>query len=136
MAHEGIQLFVRDLQLWARVGTSTREREKPQQLVAQLNVTTDTVAACHSDALADTVDYAALTHHLAQEAGKKQTCLLEALAEQIVQACFRFDRRIVAVSLRLEKPRALPQSAAAAGVFLHRENQTSRLLREQESTTC
>ncbi|MEM7495058.1 MAG: dihydroneopterin aldolase [Myxococcota bacterium] len=121
--HEGVHLFVRDLRLAACVGTSEQEREEPQQLVAQLNLITDTIAACHSDVLADTVDYAALTHHLAQEAGKKQTRLLEALAERLVQACFQFDQRIVAVSLRLEKPQALPQAAAAAGVFVHRENQ-------------
>ncbi|MEM7494603.1 MAG: dihydroneopterin aldolase, partial [Myxococcota bacterium] len=83
--HEGVHLFVRDLRLAACVGASAQEREKPQQLVAQLNLITDTIAACHSDVLADTVDYAALTHHLAQEAGKKQTRLLEALAEQLVR---------------------------------------------------
>lgn len=118
-------VFVRDLRLFTCVGVSEQERKKPQQLVAQLNLITDTLAACHSDVLADTVDYAALTHHLVQEAKKKQTCLLEALAKKLVQACFQFDKRIVSVSLQLEKPAALPELAASAGVLLNCKRETS-----------
>ncbi len=92
------------------IGTLPREREIPQRLIIDLELACDLAPAGASDALADTVDYAALAQEAVALANNSHCRLLERLAVLLAQHCLR-DPRVTAVTVRLEKPEALPGGA-------------------------
>ena len=54
------RIFIRDLRLRTIIGVHDRERERPQEILLNLELETDLTAAAHSDALEDGIDYRAL----------------------------------------------------------------------------
>lgn len=106
--------------LEARIGVTEEERARPQELVIDLELETDTREAARTDDLAHSVDYAAVWRRTAGVAGRQPYALVETLAERIAAALLDgFPVR--AVRVRVRKPGALrAEGVEWAGVEIER----------------
>ena len=112
-------IIIRNLETVCIIGTLPRERTEPQRLIIGLEVICDLARAGVSDAIEDTVDYAALAREAVEIARASHCHLLERLADLLAAHCLK-QPGVRAVTVRLEKPDALP-GGAVAGVSITRD---------------
>ncbi|MBM4163846.1 MAG: dihydroneopterin aldolase [Lentisphaerae bacterium] len=112
-------IIIRDLETVCIIGTLPRERIEPQRLIMGLELTCDLARAGVSDTITDTVDYATLAQEATAIARTSRCHLLERLAALLAAHCLK-QPGVTAVTVRLEKPDALPGSAVA-GVSITRD---------------
>jgi dihydroneopterin aldolase len=95
-----------------RIGVPEWERRKPQTILLDVALETDTRAAGRSDALSDAIDYHALERALRATAEASRFKLLEALAEALAAEALRLcpKARAVAVAAR-KRPALMPKTA-------------------------
>jgi FolB domain-containing protein len=115
------RVLIQDLRLSCIVGVRERERAAPQEVVLDLVLYADLRAAGASDRLEDTVDYSALTRRVEQLVERSSFGLLEALAGSVARLCLE-DPKVQAVTVRVEKPAALPRGRAAVEIYRERED--------------
>lgn len=122
-ANEGdsIRIFLRDCKVDLRVGVYPAEMEKPQQVIVNVELE---AALPHryqdvsERGLDRVIDYDPLYGFICVELPKRgHIPLLETVAEQIIDFCFR-DSRIQKVKVRLEKPQIYGN--ASAGIEITR----------------
>ena len=101
------EIRIDGLRLVSTLGVHPEERAAPRELVAHLRLGVDLASAVRSDALADTVDWAALCSKLRAVAARRADRLAETLAAALADAALE-DPRVAWVRLRLAKPGALP----------------------------
>jgi dihydroneopterin aldolase len=120
---DSIQL--RGLRALGTHGVLPEERQRPQPFEVDLDLHLDLRRAGRTDALADTVDYGAVTAAVAAVIGGPHTALLEHLAEQIAAAALATGApHAIAVTVRVRKTRPpVPFELASAGVTIHRQRQ-------------
>lgn len=106
-------ICISNLETVCIIGTLPHERVVPQRLVIHLEIACDLAAAGASDALDDTLDYATLAQEVTDIALTGRCHLLERLASLMATHCLQ-KPRVAAVTVRLEKPDALPHGALAA----------------------
>ena len=99
----GDRLELRGLHLDAPVGVLAEEKRAPQPIRIDLDVELDLAAAGVSDALADTVNYAAIVTHAQTCALRVHHELLESLATEIGVGALGLDARIDAVEVTVTK---------------------------------
>jgi dihydroneopterin aldolase len=109
-------VFIRDLELLARIGVHGHEHGKPQPV--RINVWLTCNVDVSSDRLADAVDYEALTENVRGIATAGHINLAETLAERIAAFCLT-DKRVEKAQVRVEKLHAL-SGAESAGVEIER----------------
>ena len=107
---DGISL--RGIRAYGKHGANPRERDFAQPFDVDVELDVDLSAARASDALADTIDYAALHAHVVRLVETQSFALLERLGETIVRAIMS-DERIGAVRLTLAKPGLLAGATPA-----------------------
>ncbi|MBF0163636.1 MAG: dihydroneopterin aldolase [Magnetococcales bacterium] len=112
------QIFIRDLLARCIIGIQEWERHTVQDVVIQLELTTDTAQAGASDRIADAVDYKTLTKKIIAHVEASSCQLVEALAEQIATLCLEHPR-VEAARVSVEKPGAL-RFARTVGVSILR----------------
>eukprot|EP00160_Parvularia_atlantis_P021559 Unigene9393_Nuclearia_a/m.28681 Unigene9393_Nuclearia_a/g.28681 ORF Unigene9393_Nuclearia_a/g.28681 Unigene9393_Nuclearia_a/m.28681 type:complete len:763 (-) Unigene9393_Nuclearia_a:31-2319(-) len=108
------------------VGVDNWERQKKQDIVVHLVIYADIGRAGATDDVAHTINYSDVTKVVVDFVEASQYKSVEGLAEGIAQTCLvRFE--LQAITVRVEKPRAL-LNAAAAGVEITRarDSQTFR----------
>lgn len=112
-------IFIRDLRLETRIGAYEFERRKPQTLQFELEIGRERIAACDTDRLADTIDYAEVVKAIQGILAEHDFHLLEPLAERIAQTLLeRFDAR--RIRLDMIKAGVVP-AARYVGVRIERE---------------
>ena len=114
------KVILHGARLEARIGVTEEERARPQELVIDLELETDTREAARTDDLGSSVDYAAVWRCMAETAGRQPYALVETLAERIAAALLAgFPVR--AVRVRVRKPGALrTEGVEWAGVEIER----------------
>jgi 7,8-dihydroneopterin aldolase/epimerase/oxygenase len=113
----GDRIEVRDLRVLGVHGVLPEERERPQPFALDLSVWLDVRPAGASDALEDTVDYAALAALAAGTVADRSFRLLEALADAVAQAVLGHDDRVAAAAVTVRKLRPpLPFDVGSVGV--------------------
>lgn len=112
-------LEVRGVRIWGTHGVLDFERIEPQPFEFDLDVAFDASAAGASDALEDTVDYAALIDAAAAVVTGPWCALLERLASLMAAAVLAVDDRVrgVTVAIRKLSP-PVPYELDSAGVRL------------------
>ena len=106
----------------APMACSPRNRQRAQPFEVDLDLEVDLRRAGRSDALADTVDYGAVSAAVAAVVGGPHADLLEHLAERIAAAaltCGAPHATAVTVQVRKTRP-PVPFELASAGVTIHR----------------
>jgi dihydroneopterin aldolase len=96
----------------ALVGVHEHERQAKRPLVVDLELACDLDPAATNDDLTLTVDYSALTTRVRERCAVSSYRLIEALAADIVRACFE-DARVEGVKVTLRKPGAVPGADVA-----------------------
>jgi FolB domain-containing protein len=76
------KVFIKDLVARGIIGVNDWEREKPQDILINITVFTDTRPAASSDDLADCVDYRALAKKVQDHAETAARLTVEALANE------------------------------------------------------
>jgi len=118
----GDKILIRDLLVRTIIGAKDDERTRPQDVLINVVLHTDTHQAGLSDSLCDTVDYGALSKRIVRLVEESDYFLVERLAEEIALLCLE-DGRVDQVDVRVEKPRAL-RYGRSAGVEISRPRRT------------
>ncbi len=115
------RIEIRDLRVVGRHGVLPEERDRSQPFSLDIVAWLDTSEAQRSDALTDTVDYAALAHTAAEVVAGRSFQLLEALAGRLADALLVSDSRLQAVEVAVRKLRPpLALDVATTGVRVRR----------------
>ncbi len=118
-------VFIEGLQVEALIGVYAREREARQPLLFDLALDFDNRAPAASDAVADTVDYAAVCAAVRDFVARQRPQLLETLAEGLAAELLR-GFGIATLRLRIRKPNAAAAlGAASVGVEIVRRGPIS-----------
>jgi FolB domain-containing protein len=113
------KILIKDLLLRGIIGLNDWEREKPQDILINLVLFTDTRAAGVSDNPADILNYSTVTKTIIAYVESSRHYLVEALAAAIARLCV-VDYGAERVIVRVEKPGAL-RFAQSVGVEIERE---------------
>jgi len=112
-------LHIRDLLLRCVLGVTDEERREKQDILIHITLHADLSAACQSDRIADSVDYAAVKKQIIALVEQSSCFLVERLAQRIVDLCLE-NPRVERVRVSVEKPTAL-RFARTVGVEIVRE---------------
>ena len=104
------------------IGDLPEERQREQRLVVDATLELDLSAAAASDALADTMDYAALTRRIRERLRGAKCRLVERAAALVLEECLA-DARVLRATVAVRKSGCVP-GLASAEVVLSR-NQTT-----------
>lgn len=120
-AADGIRhVFVRDLELGAKIGVHTFERISTQPV--RINVDLFVIESRLSDQLDDVVCYEDVVDGIKKIIADGHVNLVETLAENIAQMCL-IDRRVLKCRIRVEKLKIIAE-AASVGVEIERDRTT------------
>lgn len=97
---------IRDLQIWAIIGTNDWEREEKQELIVNMEFEFDAEKAAFSDDLWDTVDYKSMKKRVIDFVEKSQFQLLEKLTAEVLRMVLD-EPLVLAATVRIDKPHAL-----------------------------
>jgi dihydroneopterin aldolase len=111
------RIFIRGLQVAARIGVPDLERSVPQRL--EIDVVLEGDFRGLGDDLTRTADYAAAAEWLRAECGRVEFRLIESLADHLAAGLLDIFPSVLAVEVELCKF-VLP-AAASAGVQVRRE---------------
>ncbi|MCS6892265.1 MAG: dihydroneopterin aldolase [Rhodovarius sp.] len=114
-------VFVRGLELIARLGVHPHEKAAPQRVIIGIELAVIDESAPDGigpDALERVVDYQSVVHVARGVVAQGHVLLVETLAETIAAAALR-DPRVVSARVTVEKPDAFPD-AASVGVVIER----------------
>ena len=112
------KISIVDLEVFYHVGVPDAERAEPQRLLLMVELESDFSAAAKTDAIADTIDYFAVTQRLLKFGEGREWKLIEKLAADLAETILtEFKPQSVSievkkfiipqarhVSVRLEKP--------------------------------
>lgn len=111
-------VFINGLRIEAVIGIYDWERSVRQGVVLDLEMATDISRAANSGAIADTLDYHAISLRLDEFVRAQQFELLETLAERCADLLMT-EFSVPWLRLRASKPTAIT-AAAAVGVMIER----------------
>lgn len=112
------KVFIKDLVARGIIGVNDWEREKPQEILINITVFTDTRRAAKSDDLADCVDYRALAKKVQTHAETTARLTVEALANDLANICLG-EKGVERAIVRVEKPGAV-RFSKSVGVEVER----------------
>jgi FolB domain-containing protein len=115
-------IFIKDLVARGIIGVSDREREKPQEIVININLHVDTTRAGESDNIEDTVNYRTISKKVIAHAETSNRYIVEALAADIARICLE-EAEVQKVIVRVEKPGAV-RFSRSVGVEIERDRET------------
>ena len=111
-------IIIEGIRFQARCGVTLDERQRPQPLLADLDITCSIEDAIHSDSLTKTVDYARVVQRVIAVGTTNENSLIERLADQIAQVLMlEFPIHRLAIWLRKAAP-PLPDVSGSVGVRL------------------
>lgn len=121
-ARAGLRLvFVRGLELQARLGVHPHEKAAPQRIIIGVELAVEDAHApggVGQDDLRRVVDYGRVVHAARAVVAEGHILLVETLAERIAMAALA-DPRVRRVRVGVEKPDAFPD-VASVGVVIER----------------
>lgn len=97
------RIFVDNLRVGCRVGVSTRERSRPQEVLVDVSLFLSLATAGSSGALQDTVNYREVRQEVSRFIAEGEFTLLESVAEGVASLCFQRSQRVERVSVRVRK---------------------------------
>ena len=113
------KIIIRDLRARGRIGISEEERERPQDILINVELFYDSRKAAASDDINDCVNYAAMTKKLLKAVEDNQRKTVEALAQDLSDLCLEHEL-VTKVKLRVEKT-SIVRFTSAVGIEIERE---------------
>ena len=105
------------------IGDLPEERQREQRLVVDATLELDLSAAAASDALADTMDYAALTRRIRERLCGAKCRLVERAAALVLEECLA-DARVLRATVAVRKSGCVPGLASAEVVLSRTQTPT------------
>jgi D-erythro-7,8-dihydroneopterin triphosphate epimerase len=112
------RILIHDLLVRCIIGVNDDERREKQDVVINLELSTDLSGAGASDRFEDALDYRGVKKQVVAMAENSRFFLIEALAEAVARICLA-HAAVVEARVRVEKPSAL-RFARSVGVELVR----------------
>jgi FolB domain-containing protein len=112
------KVFIKDILARGILGINDWEREKPQDILINIVLFTETRHQAASDNIAECINYSVMTKKVIQYAESAKRFTVEALAEDIACLCLE-DKRVLKTTVRVEKPGAV-RFARTVGVEIER----------------
>lgn len=103
------QIFIEDYKIYGVIGVNEWERQKPQEILISLYITTDLLHAGESDKLDDTIDYSRVVKEVKDLVESTQHYTIEALAADIASTILRYQK-VKSVRVKVVKPNAIRYS--------------------------
>ncbi|MEN6548972.1 MAG: dihydroneopterin aldolase [Armatimonadia bacterium] len=116
-------IHINDLLARCVLGVSAEERREKQDVVINMSVTADVLAAAAADDFAQTLDYSALKKRVFEFVEASEFVLLETLTERVATLCLEFPQAS-GVTVRIEKPSAL-RFARSVAVEITKEREAA-----------
>jgi len=111
-------VFVRDLELPAKIGVHSHEKLDSQLIRINVDMATSAEGGPVDDDIANVVCYEDVVNGITDIVAGEHINLVETLAEKIADFCLS-DDRVLAVKVRVEKPHIIAE-AASVGVEIER----------------
>jgi FolB domain-containing protein len=112
------KVFIKDLLVRGIIGVNDWERRRPQDILINITLFTDTRRAAQTDHIDDCVNYSTLSKRVQEHAESVQRLTVEALANDLAAICLQ-EQAVQKVILRVEKPGAV-RFAKSVGVEIER----------------
>lgn len=117
------KVIIKDLRIHGIIGVNDSEREQPQDILINVEITADLSKAGESDDLEDSINYRTVSKKIIAHTETAKRWTVEALAADIAALCLE-EPGAQAVRVRVEKPGAL-RFAYSAGVEIERSKNRS-----------
>lgn len=129
-------IFIHELKVNAFVGIYEHELLRPQTIQIDVEMAMPHSRACESDAIEDTIDYAAVVDLIREKLATQRFSLLEKLAEQLAQSILRnFGSPWMRLSVaKLEHMRDVRRRGVCIERSIHAIGIASRQLPVHETT--
>ena len=114
------EIFIKDLLIQTVIGVYEWERNKPQDILLNIRLLTDTRQAAETDVIEDCVDYAEMTKKIQTYAKISQRHTVESFAEDVAKMCLEHPL-VKKVIVKVEKPGVL-EGTTSVGLEIERIN--------------
>ena len=111
-------VFVRDLEVMARLGIYDVEKLAPQRIIVSIDLSVLEGRGAVADDISNVVSYEIVVKKIEAIIEQGHVNLVETLAELFAAACLK-DKRVVAARVRIEKPDIIP-NARSVGIEIER----------------
>jgi len=115
------KVFIKDLLVRGIIGVNDWERKRPQDILINITVFTDTRRAGETDDIRDSVDYSRLARKVQAHAETAARLTVEALANDLARLCLE-QTGVVRAIVRVEKPAAV-RFSRSVGVEVERSRE-------------
>ena len=112
------KVIIRDLLARGIIGVNDWERNRPQDILINITLFTDTGRAAETDNINDCVNYSTVSKKVLAHAETSQRLTVEALANDLAKLCLE-ENGVRKVTVRVEKPGAV-RFAKSVGVEIER----------------
>jgi len=112
------KIIIKNILARGIIGVNDSERDKPQDILINIDLYTANRKAETPDGINECVDYSIVTKKVLFLAENSKRFTLEALAEDIAQLCLE-DSRVLKTTVRVEKPGAV-RFSQSVGVEIER----------------
>jgi FolB domain-containing protein len=112
------KVIIKDLLARGIIGVNDWERNRPQNILINITIFTDTRRAAQTDSLDDCINYSTMSKKLLAHAESVNRLTVEALANDLARICLEEDG-VQKVIVRVEKPGAV-RFAESVGVEIER----------------
>ena len=112
------KVIIRDLLARGIIGVNDWERKRPQDILINITIFTDTSRAADTDHINDCVNYSTVSKKVLAHAETAHRLTVEALANDLAKLCLE-ENGVQKVTVRVEKPGAV-RFAASVGVEIER----------------
>ena len=112
------KVIIKNLLARGIIGVNDWERKRPQNILINITMLTDTHQAAQTDNLEDCVNYSTMSKRILAHAENVNRLTVEALANDLAKICLE-EKRVQTVIVRVEKPGAV-RFAESVGVEIER----------------
>ena len=112
------KIIIRNLLVRGIIGVNDWERNRPQDILINIILFTDTRRAAETDDINDCVNYSTVSKKVQAHAESAERLTVEALANDLAKLCLE-ERHVRKVVMRVEKPAAV-RFAESVGVEIER----------------
>jgi len=117
------RIIIKNILARGIIGIRDWEREKPQDILINLDLYTANRKPETPDEITECIDYSEVTKKVIAHAEHAKRFTLEALAEDIAQLCLE-DPRVLKTTVRVEKPGAV-RFSQSVGVEIERSRNST-----------
>jgi FolB domain-containing protein len=112
------KVIIKNLLVRGIIGVNDWERKRPQDILINITLFTDTRRAAETDNINDCVNYSTVSKRVQAHAETAERLTVEALANDLAEICLE-EKGVQKVVIRIEKPGAV-RFAESVGVEIER----------------